>query len=51
MSADRPHFKPNEADIEDGKTDCYWCGRTFPITEMKKERKYDIIVYICKDCE
>jgi CRISPR/Cas system-associated protein Cas10 (large subunit of type III CRISPR-Cas system) len=34
----------------DGKTDCFWCGREFAITEMQKDRRCNTIVYYCKDC-
>ena len=38
-------------DMQEGFMDCYWCGRQFEIDKMRRERKYDIICYICKDCQ
>ena len=38
-------------DIPEGYQDCYWCGRKFLEKDMKKDRKYDIIVWLCKGCQ
>ena len=38
-------------DLPEGFQDCYWCGRQFEIDKMRRERKYDIVVWICKDCQ
>ena len=37
-------------DLEQGKADCYWCGRVMNKSEMRQERKYNMTVYICKRC-
>ena len=36
---------------EEEEIDCFWCGRVIKPELMKKEKKYNTIVYVCKDCE
>lgn len=48
---EKQKFKPEQQEIEDGKVECYWCDRSFPVSEMKQDSQYGVKVYICKNCE
>ena len=43
-------FKPDDQEEDDGKAECYWCDKKFPVEEMKKERQHNTVVYVCKGC-
>jgi hypothetical protein len=48
---EQPKFKPAQQEIADGKAECYWCDRVFPVVEMIPTRQYGVEVHICKNCQ
>lgn len=37
-------------DIPRGKSDCYWCGKVYDISAMRKQKSHNSIVWVCNDC-
>ena len=43
-------FKPAQQEIAEGKAECYWCDKIYPIEEMVEDRQHGVKVYNCKGC-
>ena len=37
-------------DLPQGKQECFWCSRVFEESQMRRERRHDTIIFVCKDC-